>query len=289
MARRFVYFQGAAVLPVIYPVKILLDRGLSFGRLRYWVGGWGGEAADFTQIDTGAGFPTQLYGITATGPGPNDWIVSGRVQDGSGGGTQRFYDHTGLIGSYVAASGGIDVWAAYSGHFIAGYRNQVNGNFFWATPSESGIEGFTDGNLAHGFVLPGVREAGRLQSLGVAVTMRTGILPNLDLTYSVISGQFPLSPNPIGNPWIVSSGGTFTRLLTNLNSAIRQSDLIGTTLYARNVFLTGSGPWANPLTVTPHSINPTTGVVTSQSPKEVPYLLPSGRGGSIIDSSIWLD
>lgn len=271
-----------------YPVKILLDRGTSFGRLRYWVGGWGNGSIDFTEIDTGAGFPTQLYSITATGPEPNDWIASGRVLDGFGT-NQRFYDHTGLINEYAASPGGVDIWAAYAGHFVAGFRNQLNGNFFWTTPSASGTEGFSGLNQSHGFVLPSIRENGRVRTIGVAGRMRARIVPNLDLSYSVLFGADPFNDTFIGNPWIVSNGGVFTRLSTNLNSVIIQSDLIGTTLFSRNADLVGNGPWANPLTVTPHSINPSSGVVTSQSPRTIPYRLPPERGGSIVDSSIWVE
>lgn len=285
--RRRLWIQGAVP---DYPVKILFDRGDSFGRLRYWVGGWGSEPTDFTQIDTGAAW-VQLYGITATGPGPNDWIVGGRVNDMATT-TVHFYDYQGLVREYVSSTlfaGGV----VATGHLACGtFGNVTLGvKYYWATLAANAIVSATTPPFYDRFVLPSVLSGNRLEAPGwVAATMRNVVVPNPDLTYSVFSGQYPFSPNPIGNPWIASSGGTFTRLSTNLNSVIGRSDLIGTTLYARNVFLTGRGPWANPLIVTPHSINPTTGVVTSQSPKEVSYLLPSGRGGSsIIDSSIWFD
>lgn len=75
MPRRFVYFQGPAVLPQ-YPLKLLFERydGVADG---YYVGGWSQEPV-FVAANPGT-FDNRLllYGITATGPGPNDWLVGG--------------------------------------------------------------------------------------------------------------------------------------------------------------------------------------------------------------------
>jgi hypothetical protein len=282
MRRRLVWIQKTVP---DYPVKMLFERydGVADG---YYVGGWNQEPV-FVAVDPGVfGNRLLLYGITATGPGVNDWLVGGWKRVGNVF-SFVFYDHTGLISETLADTTGA---YALTGHFATGFNPSID-TFYWATSAGASGTGSSP-DFITGFVLPNVFAGRRLDE--TFETLRSQVVPNPNLTYAVFVGNNSVDPGtfPNGNPWLASAGGTFTRLNTNLNAAVRRSDLIGLTLYERDVDFLGTNPWPNAgehsLTITPHIIT-TGGIVTTGTPFPVKYQAPDPDAWFTWDASLWVD
>lgn len=283
MARRFVYFQGAT--PPDYPLKMLFEKYEGDG-LGYYVGGWN-QTPVFVAADPGT-FDNRLllYGITATGPGQNDWLVGGWKRVGNIF-SFVFYDHTGLISETLADTTGA---FAMAGHFAAGNNPNID-TFYWATSAGASGTGSSP-DFVHGFVLPSVFAGRRLEE--TFQTLRSQVVPNPDLTYAVFVGNnsVDLGSFPNGNPWLANAAGSFTRLATDLNAAIPRSDLIGLNLYERDVDFIGTAPWPNAgehsLTITPHTIT-TGGTVTTGTAFPVKYQAPDPAQYFTWDASLWVE
>jgi hypothetical protein len=289
MERRFVLIQGAAGLAL----KLLLFK---FGgdNTGYYVGGWAEEPVFMPVFSDGIYEQIQLYGITATGPGVNDWLVGGWGFTGT---ELRFlfYNHTGLIAAtpMVPPWTGGSTFFATGGHFSTAFNVKLFEPFLYykfATPTF-----FDDALIADqgiGFVGPQTLSEGRLDM--VTNTLRRTTVVNLDYTYSVFRGNNPWDGTtyPSGNPWLVdNSSSTFARLNTNLNDAIIRSDLIGLTLYDKGVSFYGTIPWAaageNTLTVTPWQLTPG-GNAAEGTPFPAIYQAPDPNQYFAWDASLWV-
>lgn len=282
MARRFVYFQGAAVPPE-YPLKMLFE-----GPDGFYVGGWNQEPVLIAPLSNPTYPVIRLRGITATGKGQGDWLAAGWARDAAFLWRIVFYGPAGLIAEYTFAD-----WSGIltAGHF-ASIDLQSADLFRWATATANGTG--TSPDFIQGFVLPSVFAGTRLNPLGsVTQTMRQSIVPNPALSYAVFLGDESANPAtyPNGNPWLASAGGSFTRLSTDLNAAIPRSDLIGLTLYERDQDFLGAAPWANAgehtLTITPHAIT-TGGTVATGSTFPVKYQAPDPAQYFTWDASLWV-
>jgi hypothetical protein len=288
-----------------YPLKMLFYK-YSGDNQGWYVGGWNQEpvfvAVDPSQPNPGLLWDNRLVlsGITATGPGPNDWLVGGWKGVGNIH-SVVFFDHTGLI-----FEAGPNFRAVKpNGLFASGWSllpNDID-EIEWATSSgATGQRQIPFGSHEFGYVLPSVEPGQRLDNF-FENPLRDYAVTNLTLSHAVFvgdrSGNTGTFPN--GNPWLASSSGAFTRLNTNLNAAVRRSDLIGLTLYERNVdfiiagsyFLsnyTFSAPWPNAgehtLTITPHTIT-TGGIVTTGTPFPVKYQAPDPAAWITRDASLW--
>lgn len=290
MRRRFVWIQGA--VPADYPLKILLER-FDDAADGFYVGGWAVDPVFVAPFSDSTYSQILLYGITATGPGPNDWVVGGWGFNGTSL-TFLFYDSTGLIAEVPITppwTGGFVLIAA-GGHFsvsLAGKRGEPNYYYKFATPTSSG-DALTS-NQGIGFVGPNTLSQGRLDM--VITTLRKQIAINLDCTYSVFVGNKPWSFDyPSGTPWLANnSTSAFVRLDTNLNTAIPQSDLHGLTLYQRSQDFIDAQPWdtigEQTLTITPHAIT-TGGTVTTGTPYTVAYQAPDPDAYFSWDASLWV-
>lgn len=289
MRRRLVWIQGAAA----YPLKILLERfdGIADG---FYVGGWTPTPVFVAPFSNDTYSQILLYGITATGPGPNDWVVGGWGVSGTGR-TYLFYDSTGLIAEVPITppwTGGF-VFTAAGGNFsvsVSGKSGEPFLYYTFATPTFSDNALTSDQGI--GFVGNQTLSEGRLDM--VVGTLRKQIVINLDYTYSVFVGNNPWDGTtyPSGNPWLVNnSTSAFVRLDTNLNTAIPQSDLHGLTLYQRSQNFNGTQPWATigeqTLTITPYAIT-IGGIVTTGTPYTVVYQAPDPDAYFSWDASLWV-
>ena len=278
MRRRLVWIQGGASAD--YPLKILLE-----GNDGYYVGGWTPTPVFVAPFSNATYSEISLLGITATGPGPNDWLVGGYAV-ASNVGRLVFYNHTGLILDYPVPAFTFTYVA--SGHFatVANFAADI---FHWATPDgNAGTESSAD--FVHGFVLPNVFAGRRLSDFNN--TMRQNLVPSLDLSYALFVGWNGILPDyPSGNPWLASASGTFTRLDTDLNSAIRRCDLIGLTLYEKADNFIYEQPWPSAgehsLTITPHTIT-TGGTVATGTTFPIKYLVPAPNAYFSVDASLWV-
>jgi hypothetical protein len=221
----------------------------------------------------------ELAGITSTGPGLNDWIVAG---DGAtiliGGlfaeADAVFYDSTGLIFSerwLDLGEGGLETYAGHFGTFVDN-PTVTSTRWRWKSPVSSGGTTTGAGIIGElGYVLAGVLTGDRLQDVGDFVLRQVA---NLDPDYShaVFVGDRQAA-GPPGNPWLATAAGAFTRLNTDLNTAIPKGDLVDLVLYEKSIsFYFGAFTSAGlkTLTITPHAITEG-GIVTTGSPFPVQY------------------
>lgn len=283
--RRLVWIQKTVP---DYPVKMLFERydGVADG---YYVGGWSQEPV-FVAANPGT-FNNSLflYGITATGPGPNDWLVGGDRRVGNIY-SAVFFDHTGLI-----FEAGPNFRSVKPNGLFASGKASITADIdeiAWATSSgATGQRQIPFGSNGFGYVLPSVESGQRLDNFFEG-PLRQFAVTNLTLSHAVFAGDRSINTGtfPNGNPWLASSGGSFTRLDTNLNAAIPRSDLIGLTLYERDQDFIGEAPWPNAgehtLNITPHIIT-TGGTVTTGTPFPVVYQAPDPDAWFTWDASLW--
>lgn len=286
MRRRLVWIQGKTESPL----KILLER-FDGGTLGYYVGGWG-EPVFVTGFSDETYTTIELLGITATGPGTNDWLVGG-IAFNDDVSAIVFYNSTGRIFESVQAN-----LFAYGvgGHFATARTETIDTTtpfsyrHAWSTATGSEGEDVFLGGFNYGYVLPDVYVGNRLAP-GIG-RLRNRVLPNLDLSYSVFVGNAPASGGTSGNPWLVNASGSFIRLDTDLNSIIPNSDLIGLTLYHYGVDFNGLSPWTagdNTLSVTPWTIT-TGGVCAEGTAFPVAFVGPDNAGDNFFawDASLWV-
>lgn len=300
MRRRLVWIQGA--IPVAPALKILLERndGINEG---YYVGGWSETPVFVAPFGNDAYPQIRLSGITATGPGVDDWIASGWGFDGSSL-FYLFYNASGLLTATKLITpfpATTSTLFASLGHMVISRSDDLIPNPFifygFATPSTPFPAYFGSAYGAKqgvGFVGFETVSEGRLNS-GVFVTARQRITVNLDYTYSVFVGDEPHDAvtYPPGNPWLASGTTTlFVRLSQDLNTAIRRSNLINLTLYERTQEFNNSTPWlsAGPNTadITPHAIA-LDGTVTTGTPFTVNYQAPSPSSYLSLSASLWAE
>jgi hypothetical protein len=286
MARRFVYFQGSPALPE-FPLKLLLEK-YSGDDQGYYVGGWNQEPVFVAPLSSPTYNRIRLYGITATGPGPNDWVVGGWAWDNAFLDRLVFYGATGFLFESVIND---SAFFSMAGHFAAAADVGID-RFYWATSQgTSGTRSSPD--FIQGFVLPNVFAELRLDV--TQDTLRQQVVPNPDLSYAIFVGNNSVNTTlyPNGNPWLATAAGTFTRLNTDLNAVIPRSDLIGLTLYDKGVDAYAENIWwpaagQQSLTVTPWQLT-TGGTATEGTPFPVAYVAPDPAQYFAWDASLWVE
>jgi hypothetical protein len=168
--------------------------------------------------------------------------------------------------------------------------------YHWATAT-GGYGSTVSEDLTLGqFVLPEVLSGTRFREFG-GNNFRSSVVTNLDFSYAVLRGNTPQSGGISTNPWLVNAEGGFTLLDTDLNGNMGRCDFYGLTLYERDVDFMGfnvggSDPWdansaTEAITVTPRTINPETGEVTSGTAFTVRYQTPPPDFFSQ-DASLWI-
>jgi hypothetical protein len=186
-----------------------------------------------------------VFEIVATGPGKNDWIISGgNTADPFG---ISFYGSSGLIANNTNS---VEPFLTYGGrpgpHFVSG--TFVSGDPFnplytyaWHTPSGFGT-GTTQLSSAGGgftispfeFVLPGVADGGRLTRFSdPAGYERLSSFCRVAGNYShaLFVGNRPASGSGFtsGNSWVVDAAGNFARTPTNYNIILTTNRFLGIT------------------------------------------------------------
>jgi hypothetical protein len=271
--------QGSAPPSSNYPLKILLE-----GPDGFYIGGYG-EPVQITPTSADGYSTIYLQGITATGPGPNDWIAGGWARGAGSVDRAVFYGPNGLIREFVYNTG----MALATGHF-ASIANHASDNFWWATAAGGdGTQSSPD--FVQGFILPNVWAGVMLDTYGGSYEgFRQVAAISPDLSYAVFAG-YAAAVGPTTNPWLVSSAGVFTNLNVDLNSVIEGTcDLIGLTLYQKADSFNGTAPWVegtNTMAVTPHTIT-TAGAVTTGTPFNIEYIAPDPNVYYAWDASLWI-
>ena len=290
MRRRFVWIQGKAAGASL---KILLQ-----GPDGFCVGG-GASLHSITL--PGSHTSVYLHGITSTGLNDTDWVVAGIGLNGSAQTEILFFNSTGLIGNYVALSqrsvtGHYATTRASAGIFGQNYQSFRSSGTSGTANSASTTPHF--GIVGHDVAFNSTHVGLRLNAT-YPINLREFVLPGLNSLYAVFIGNAPASGAfPSGNPWIYRQeniGGSiflsFERLSLDLNSAIPNSDLIGSTIYTKDVSFINNTPWvsagANTVSVTPHAIA-FNGTVTTGDAFTVNYTAPDPLNYQSIDASLWV-
>lgn len=180
--------------------------------------------ASFNSID--------LLSITATGPGPDDWIVSGEAENGS----NRygvFYGPNGFISSTAYLPVGSTL-QHFGGHFVTlrlidiGTTGQVV--YQWITATATGNVVGATADFDFGYVLPNVLTGGATRPFAQTILRQVAVL-DPTLSHAISLGEDATGTT---NPNLFFSGGGSVKLSQDLNAAIPRSDLVWPNLYVKD-------------------------------------------------------
>jgi len=259
---------------------------------------------------------TYMERITSTGPGLNDWVALGIGENyGPYEVYADFYGPDGLIQSHQIYPGtslpsyNTVVYYQPYGNFMAAKlfsgttSSTVRHEYVWASASQ-GNGGFVDPNTGndnlsakYGFVLPDEDAGERLFSSDEF----SETAPNPDLSLCLIFGNQPNNaeapgydgPYASGNPWLFSQTNSPIRIGLDLNSVLsnNRGRLIGNIFYAGDYSPAWDGPpgvsASEVITLTPHTIDTSTGVVSTGSNIDVTYIY-TDSDYAVIDWSPWV-